>query len=174
MKNVDNLFFITDVKNHESNKKIILEEIKRMGSFSFCNEKQNISNTNFHIIDGAIMDAKPFESVFIPVAMTHLEQIRKKFGYDNIFLENFWYQQYEKNDWHGWHNHNNCIFSSVYYLELPDGCSKTTFMIDGKEKEIDVKEGQILTFASYIRHCSKPNKSNKRKTIIAFNSNADL
>lgn len=174
MKNIDNLFFISDVENHENNKKALLEEIEKMGRFTFCNKKQNISNTNFHIKDGAIEDTTVFDSIFVHIALAHLEQIRKRFEYEEMFLENYWYQQYEKNDYHGWHNHNRCIFSSVYYVELPDGCSKTTFMIDGKEKQIDVKEGQILTFASYIRHCSKPNKSDKRKTVIAFNSNADL
>ena len=35
-----------------------------------------------------------------------------------------WYQQYLNGDTHGWHIHGQ-HFTGVYYLEFPDGCSKT-------------------------------------------------
>ena len=40
-------------------------------------------------------------------------------------------------------------------------------MLD-KEFDIDVQEGDILTFPSSYLHCSKPNKSDFTKTIIGF------
>ena len=61
--------------------------------------------------------------------------------------------------------------ASIYYVELPDR-SLTTILKDpetGEEIIPDVKEGQILTFASDILHKSPRNLSNTRKTVIPFN-----
>ena len=61
--------------------------------------------------------------------------------------------------------------ASLYYVELPDK-SLTTILKDpetGKEIIPDVKEGQILTFASDILHRAPRNFSNNRKTVIPFN-----
>jgi ectoine hydroxylase-related dioxygenase (phytanoyl-CoA dioxygenase family) len=87
-----------------------------------------------------------------------------------ILLNNVWIQQYEKGDSHGWHTHENCNFSNVYYIDLNGECPKTHFKFRGFEFEIPVKEGQILTFPGYIAHCSKENKSDYVKSVLAFNS----
>jgi hypothetical protein len=39
-----------------------------------------------------------------------------------------------------------------------------------KGSKINVKEGDIITFPSYLYHRSPINKINKRKTVIVFNS----
>ena len=95
-----------------------------------------------------------------------------------------WFNQYiaESGSEHPWHHHaeserkvgekNPCInLASIYYVELPDK-SLTTILKDpetGKEIIPDVKEGQILTFASDILHKSPRNLTNNRKTVIPFN-----
>ena len=95
-----------------------------------------------------------------------------------------WFNQYiaESGAEHPWHHHadrerkagekNPCInLASIYYVELPDE-SLITILKDpetGKEIIPDVKEGQILTFASDILHRAPRNLTNSRKTAIAFN-----
>ena len=95
-----------------------------------------------------------------------------------------WFNQYiaESGSDHPWHHHvdsarkagekNPSIhLASIYYVELPDR-SLTTILKDpetGKEIIPDVKEGQILTFATDILHKSPRNLSNNRKTVIPFN-----
>ena len=95
-----------------------------------------------------------------------------------------WFNQYieESGAEHPWHHHaeserksgekNPCInLASIYYVELPDE-SLITILKDpetGEEIIPDVKEGQILTFASDILHKSPRNLSNTRKTVIPFN-----
>ena len=95
-----------------------------------------------------------------------------------------WFNQYiaESGAEHPWHHHadnervagqkNPSIhLASIYYVELPDR-SLTTILKDpetGKEIIPDVKEGQILTFASDILHKSPRNLTNNRKTVIPFN-----
>ena len=95
-----------------------------------------------------------------------------------------WFNQYiaESGAEHPWHHHadservagqkNPSIhLASIYYVELPDR-SLTTILKDpetGEEIIPDLKEGQILTFASDILHKSPRNLSNTRKTVIPFN-----
>lgn len=82
-------------------------------------------------------------------------------------IHNHWFQQYLKNNHHSWHNHSACQFSSVYYLELPEKAIATEFL-DGTK--IDVKEGDIITFPSYLYHRSPINRLKKQKSVIVFNS----
>ena len=95
-----------------------------------------------------------------------------------------WFNQYiaESGSEHPWHHHadserkagekNPCVnLASIYYVELPDE-SLITILKDpdtGEEIIPDVKEGQILTFATDILHKSPRNLSNNRKTVIPFN-----
>ena len=66
--------------------------------------------------------------------------------------------------------HPNTQFTNIYYLELPDSLYKTEVKdINNNILEFDAKEGDILTIPSHLIHGSKPN-SNKRKTIISYNS----
>ena len=79
------------------------------------------------------------------------------------------YEEYKNNDFHNWHNHPRVQFTNVYYIELPDGMKTELW----GEEDIDVKEGDILTFPSYIFHQSKVNNTNKRKTVVSFNTSFD-
>ena len=95
-----------------------------------------------------------------------------------------WVNQYiaESGAEHPWHHHADrereagqkdpsIHLACIYYVELPDE-SLITILKDpetGKEIIPDVKEGQILTFASDILHRAPRNFSNNRKTVIPFN-----
>ena len=95
-----------------------------------------------------------------------------------------WFNQYiaESGAEHPWHHHadservagqkNPSIhLANIYYVELPDK-SLTTILKDpetGKEIIPDVKEGQILSFATDILHKSPRNFTESRKTVISFN-----
>jgi len=93
-------------------------------------------------------------------------------AYKSLYIQNFWHQQYEQGDYHGWHTHGDAIYSSVYYAELPEG-SATTFRINGEERQFDVQEGDYIVFPSFIEHCSKPNNTGTRKTIVSLNLNPE-
>lgn len=142
--------------------KQILERIKTMGKHPLIHEDK-ISNTDWHTGDVP----RTYFQLLLPRIDDSL-QIFKKWG-----LVNFWFQQYENGDFHNWHVHGNCMFSSVYYVELPEKKLSTTFRVNGKEYQVDVEEGDYLVFPSVIEHCSKENKSKKRKTIISVNLNID-
>jgi uncharacterized RmlC-like cupin family protein len=89
-------------------------------------------------------------------------------------MQELWFQQYYKNSQHGWHTHSS-NFTSVYYLELENDAPKTKIVNAFNQKEIielNVVEGDIVIFPSFVIHQGPKNISNNRKTIISYNTNA--
>ena len=79
------------------------------------------------------------------------------------------YQSYNKHDWH---IHGLCHFTNVYFLELEDPEIKTEIKdLYGTVINYSAKEGDILSFPSFLYHRSPTNNSKKRKTVISFNIN---
>ena len=91
-------------------------------------------------------------------------------GCSKLDLEQIWFQQYLEDGYHGWHIHTG-HYTGVYYLEL-DKTSPVTELRDPYTKRIkrmNVKEGDMIVFPSYIYHRAPLNKSVKQKTIISWN-----
>ena len=105
-----------------------------------------------------------------------IENVTTEMGYINASMNNFWYQQYIKGGKHGWHVHEHCMFTSVYYLEFPEGSPRTEFK-NTMTNEVfvpDVEEGDVMIFPSFIAHRSPINDTNNRKTILSWNINAQV
>lgn len=167
--------FKTHVENHAQIKPSVLAAIAKLGIHSAITEFECISNTDWHIKNniGHLFENKEYLRVVSPILELHNKQIAKYTGVVEVTTNHVWFQQYDKGDFHGWHNHGNCMYSNVYYVELDKACPRTSFRFMDMEFSIDVEEGDILTFPSFLQHCSRPNKQNLRKTVVAFNSNAD-
>lgn len=106
-----------------------------------------------------------------PKLEEHFNQCALNLHYQKCEVRGIWYQQYVKNDNHGWHIHGE-NYTGVYYLEFPDVAPKTE-LIDQfnihKKISVDAKEGDIIIFPSYIIHRSPVVINDIRKTIISFN-----
>jgi hypothetical protein len=159
--------FIFDAIDHVNRKEKILQGIKDMNIHSLIEPPvQVISNTDWHLGPGYI---KKYLEHAAPVLCDVVTQLTTATDSPEALLfYGHWFQQYEKGDYHIWHAHNDCAYTCVYYVELPEGSPKTTLRMLGKEYEIDVKEGQVIVFPSCFVHQSKPNKG-ERKTVISFN-----
>jgi hypothetical protein len=160
-------FILTDVKQHEEIKPLILSQIKSMGVHGFIEEGQQLSNSDWYLPNNRV---RPY-FIYVQDIFAKLQNdIIEKFNYSpKTDGMTYWFQQYKKGDYHDWHAHFGCMFSNVYYVDLPEKASKTTFKVLDREFEVDVEEGQILTFPSCFLHTSKPNKSTKIKTVISVN-----
>lgn len=156
------------VPEHENIKAKAIQAIQSMGVHSMVEEgRQDIANTDWHLHPQM---PRPYLDTLLPVFQAHLSAVQQVLKYPNpLMFDGAWFQQYSKGGFHGWHTHGNCSFSNVYYLDLPSGASRTTFMYCGEEFEVDVAEGDILSFPSMYLHCSKPNQQDT-KTVVAFNS----
>ena len=115
---------------------------------------------------------KPYWTILQPHIDQTLKDALRRVDITEFQYSTPWYQQYHKKDHHGWHRHPFATYNVVYYVELPQDAPPTilrnpvdtTQMITPK-----VREGDIFIFPSCLTHCSPPNPSTQRKTIIAFN-----
>ena len=113
--------------------------------------------------------------LFYPNFELSVKKLMRDSNYDcPLDVEDVWFQQYEKNDSHGWHIHRS-QFTGVYYLEFPRGSAQTEIVspFSNKKKKVNVKEGDIIIFPSLWIHRATHNKD-KRKTIISFNFNLNM
>tara|TARA_B110000285_G_C15135409_1_gene626504 strand:+ start:2598 stop:3134 length:537 start_codon:yes stop_codon:yes gene_type:complete len=159
-------FYIT-IDIDKKHKQPLLDLIDKMpGSFM-----HGISKSDWEIDKNHDREyLKYFKSIVSP----HLDGLVDRLHFKKWTVDNAWFQQYEKNNGHDWHNHAYSNFSGVYYVELPDDDLATEYY-DSKNNRIferlNISEGQLLIIPSYILHRSPKNNSDSRKTIIAFNIN---
>ena len=66
--------------------------------------------------------------------------------------------------------HEIYYFTNVFYIQLPSN-NMVSQLWDEEDKKInmEIKEGDILTFPGFISHNSKINLSDKQKIVISFN-----
>ena len=155
--------FIQDVPNHQTHKKILLDLIKQLPN----NPYENISKTDWNLPKK--LKRKYLDYFYPNISKSLMDNLQVYYKSKSWRISNAWFQQYEKNSYHEYHNHTQTNFTNVYFLELPDTNFKTILKIENKEYEYKVKEGQLITFPAHLLHTSKPN-GDKRKTIISFNS----
>lgn len=156
------------VRHHHRVKTRLLEVFANIGTAIRDDAYHQISNTDH----GDTEVWNNYAPIFGPIMKEHIEAVSRIMKPPRPFRLNMpvpWFQQYEKHDIHSWHVHGECNLSSIFYVELPGGTPNTQFSIFGKQFEVNVEEGDILTFPSFYTHCSPSSKSEKRKSIISFN-----
>lgn len=163
---IEDFIFKSETEDFADTKTSVLSHIESKGKYSILDDHQSISNTDWHI--GQMADKGYWQYVSSRVD-SHNKGLLENFKVDTFQVDNFWFQQYETGDYHSWHNHPGCCFSSVLYVELGDSTPRTTFKWMGRSFEVNVKEGDIISFPSFVAHGSKVNKST-RKTIISYNT----
>jgi hypothetical protein len=165
-----NHIFISKVKNHAYLKEEILKEISKMGRFSVETDDSKLYNTDFFTPS---QYDRPYFSVIRHALENHNNELFNflKSSANGIQIDRCWFQQYKKDCYHGRHAHGKCNFSNVYYVDLNKETPKTTFTVLGQQFEVEVEEGDIITFPAYLEHESLPNKTEYTKTVISFNSN---
>jgi len=106
----------------------------------------------------------------------HFNTCANDLNYKECEVRGMWYQQYIKNNIHGWHTHGE-NYTGVYYLELPKNAPKTE-LIDQydihKKITIEATEGDVVIFPSFIFHRAPKITNDTRKTIISFNLQFNL
>lgn len=124
--------------------------------------------------------ARDFDRLWVkllkPNIENYLNNLAVALGYQSAIIEEFWFQQYVNGDSHGWHTHGS-NFTGVYYIELDERSPKTEIIEPSRQNKkivMDVHEGDILMFPSYVIHRAPVIKDNLRKTIVSFNFILDL
>ncbi len=162
---LNSFYIISDIQEHKENKEKLLSLIGDMEDTG-C---EGITKTDWHLPKET---PRPYLDFCYSMISPYLTKISERIEGNKWYIHNGWFQQYAKREEHGWHTHGECNFANVYFLDLPDESMKTQFYDITERKimnEIDVKEGQLLTFPAHILHRSPPNTSDSVKTIISFN-----
>ena len=162
---LNSFYFTKSIENHNFHKNIILKLIEKIPKNKF----ENISHTDWTLPNDY---KREYLEYFKTIINSYILEIRDYLNTEKYIFENCWFQQYYQNDDHSWHTHELTQFTNVYFVELPNKHYKTEIFDNTTNTliDLDVKEGDVITFPSFYSHRSKPNISNERKTIIAFNS----
>lgn len=173
---LDSIYVIKPLKEHAQIKEKLLELINKQENFEHLDDP--IDGVNITRCDWGTSrwdTSRPWAQYLMEFLGPHLNTTIEEMGYVECKVLELWFQQYDTNSTHGWHVHGQ-NWTNVYYLDMPEGTPKTQF-INPYTKQItdfDVKEGDVLTFPSYVIHRAPVNKSNELKTIISWNMDTEL
>ena len=155
---LNDYIIVNKIADHETHKSVLLDYFSKE-SKEFC----HISNTDW---ENNKDKRRPWIYYFRDNIVSQITQkLNDRMNSLDMILHNIWFQQYNENDDHDWHNHIECQFTNVYYVELPKNQATEIFDFD-----VDINEGDVLTFPSFLYHRSKANLTKERKTIVSFNT----
>lgn len=145
----------------------LIEDISSIDSSQISSHNDKISKSDWNL-DSSIQ--RKYIDRFRPYLIEYLSNLKPNNYVRGIKIHNIWFQQYDRYDRHDWHNHPECQFSGVYFLKLQDKIDSTEFLHPTTNKvfQLEIKEGDIITFPSFVYHRSPPVKS-ETKTVISFN-----
>jgi hypothetical protein len=154
------------ITNFEEKKKELVELLE-----SYPEEKKGIETfaTNRH------SDRFGFVRRFVSIMNEEVDLFAKDIKKD-FAIHEMWSVIYDKEDEQWPHNHGSWGLTGILYLDLSENCSPTEYIQPWNDYEddktivftVDVAEGDIVIVPSFILHFSKPNKSNSKKRIIAW------
>lgn len=171
-------YSISKFSQHQALKDMTLMLVNSQESKSIVNNQgyysDNIFRTDWHLAQDY---ARPWVNILKPSIDQHMSAVMESLGYAQTELDNMWFQQYNKGSGHGWHVHMFCQWTNVYYLDFPQGSPKTQLVSPFDQStifEVDVEEGDILTFPSIVIHRAPAVETDNIKTIVSFNLNSSL
>jgi hypothetical protein len=165
IKKLNSFYIINKIEKHKKLKNKLLKLIDKMPNKS----ADTVSKTDFNLSENY---PKFYREMFYKMINPYLLKTMDFLKAKTFIMHNLWFQQYKKNSKHGWHVHPGANYTSIYYLELPEKDKKTIIfdVVSNKFIDIDIEEGDLIMFPAYLHHGSPLIDSNKRKTIISFNS----
>jgi len=151
-------------------------------------EKTNISLTNdVHVLKNlALRNVRK-------MCQHHLDTFTKNYLHikQDFYITNSWVTTKRKGQYHHQHDHQNCIFSGVYYVNANENMGKLilngkqgylekfdfTYDYDGtwnyynsSSWAISVKSGTMVIFPSHVIHSVEESQDDDTRVVLGFNS----
>ncbi len=107
----------------------------------------------------------------VPLLNNLKRQVDNILSEHNIRLDNNWAQLYNKDSFHGIHNHYGSVYSGIIYVQGKNP-SPTVFHSRNLDNFYNhqFKEHTLLLFPSLVFHEVKPLKEDEERLIISFNT----
>ena len=167
-------------------KYIYKQKVKGIESNCAAQLKKNLVESKFDLFsreDDIIFKTKSFIGDNLANLVNELHS--ETCPYEITFSDS-WYHIGKRNSVHEVHNHSNCSWCGVYYIQSGDkGSGETCFinpatsiyMDDGSryldrqaETRIQPEDGLLILFPSYLRHYQSLYTGRKDRIVIGFNS----
>jgi hypothetical protein len=158
------MIIITKIKNYKEINSKILSLIDKIPNNPIIDGKDRITHSDYNLPNSF---KREYLEYFFEVIRPYFKDICLKLNTKKIEISHAWFQQYVKNSTHQWHTHPRCNFTNIYFVELPSNSLCTEIL---NHANLDLNEGDLITFPAYYYHRSPLNSFEKRKTIISFNS----
>ena len=121
----------------------------------------------------------PYSSELLDVIKPHLTDLEKLYTIHDYGKP--WCQGYLQSDWHSPHNHGSEGLSCIFYAHYDSKVHRPTEYISPfpsiygniATKILEVEEGDLVVFPSFLLHVAPPSGSDKSRIIFAFNMKAD-
>ncbi len=172
--------YISHLPNHAELKSTLMELLGSLDAPRLREEASDIAHCSF----GMPWLNRKWHKVFLESAQEHLTLLYAQLGTPEWVIRGAWYQSYESGNTHHRHNHGECTWANVYYLDLSSPQLATRFYHPAKDAveqrgslssdsppviQPRVREGDIVTFPGYLEHESPVIAGDHSKTVISFN-----
>ena len=159
------------VKDWENKKKYLLQLHESIQSD--CTNLDNKGITNFHT------DPEKIKQDIVFVFNDEIKQFINSIGSKTYNVDAAWFEQSNKNHYHGIHNHGGSGYSSVCFINYKENEHTPTYFLspfnnfmNGKtliHTPQNITEGSIIFFPSAIHHFTSPNESDEERMVVSFN-----
>jgi uncharacterized protein (TIGR02466 family) len=170
--------FLDYIDNHDNKSNI---KISNEGGY-------HSNNISYDII----MNSYPTLNSLYNILSNYTKSLLSK---DHIAIDNSWINISKKYNYNNLHMHPNSVISGVFYIDTPKNCGDIVFyrersFIDynlshhfSNINDYEIKSeiysltpftGQMILFPSNMYHMVKPNKSNKSRISLAFNTREQI
>ncbi|MBD1173096.1 hypothetical protein IDG88_00780 [Pelagibacterales bacterium SAG-MED03] len=178
------------LENFKDLNKQLLEYIYKL----YNKDKEGVERSNkggWHSKNFTIKDSDSIQHKFAVEVQKYILDSFQKLGWktkdQNIQIKEMWAIINKKDDFNVIHTHPNCYLSAAYYVKASKGCGR--FQVENPNiakryaypeiaiqnelnvevAGINISEGDLLIFPSYLPHKVKKNESDEDRIVISFN-----
>jgi uncharacterized protein (TIGR02466 family) len=179
----------TSVASHSAIREDLLAEIGKLMERPECQFEHDNSRVYSDYRLGNDPITRGYRDLLLPALRPCVEEFGSMLDIKEVVLGQMWFQHYERFSFHNTHTHWPNLFSVVYYLQFdPEQHQATTFVnpnaLEHKiynakkinwpnEFKPEVNEGDIVFFPGFLSHFVPMCRSDKPRTIISFNFDAE-
>jgi len=167
---------------------------ERVASGVAANVKHGLFESTFDFFeaeDSAVDTLKQFCGAAVMEVVRHVNASSwRRDGNFSLVFHDSWFHITRRGGYHDVHNHPNCSWCGIYYLDIGDSNQKNgsntfydprnaahsytdygTEYLDGKTRfDTAPKNGNLVIFPSYLYHAAPPYDGEGDRIVVAFNA----